>query len=195
MARGRSPMWHPAVSVEERSADHLAAARCRLGRPVAGSLTGHRSLNYTHCIAGLLGVAPRPPHQRYIRRSSAGTSRTLADSPKAQISATGAARPPGWWHRRRPARPRRMRSGARTKAANCPASSQSRRLHELSNGHIGQRLSGSGRVSYRGTGRHSSHSRCRARAGDSGCRSRGGYEPPDIGLRRPFGIHGWHPLR
>src|SRR5450631_1135208 len=28
----------------------------------------------------------------------------------AQLSATGAARPPGWWHRRRPAHPRRMRS-------------------------------------------------------------------------------------
>src|SRR5664280_3821165 len=64
-------------------------------------------------------------------------------------SATGAARPPGWWRRRRSARPRRMRSGERTRAANRPASSQSRPPHELSNGHIGQRLSEVGRVSCR----------------------------------------------
>jgi hypothetical protein len=64
-------------------------------------------------------------------------------------SAIGAARPPGWWRRRRSARPRRMRSGGRTRAANRPASSQSRPPHELSNGHKGQRLSGAGRVSCR----------------------------------------------
>jgi hypothetical protein len=46
-------------------------------------------------------------------------------------------------------RPRRMRSGGRTRAANRPASSQSRPPHELSNGHIGQRLSEVGRVSCR----------------------------------------------
>ena len=63
--------------------------------------------------------------------------------------AIGAARPPGWWRRRRSARPRRMRSGGRTRAANRPASSQSRPPHELSNGHIGQRLSEVGRVSCR----------------------------------------------
>src|SRR5664279_320575 len=64
-------------------------------------------------------------------------------------SATCAARPPEWWRRRRSARPRRMRSGGRTRAANRPASSQSRPPHELSNGHIGQRLSEVGRVSCR----------------------------------------------
>src|SRR5665811_1985435 len=42
-----------------------------------------------------------------------------------------------------------MRSGERTRAANRPASSQSRPPHELSNGHIGQRLSEVGRVSCR----------------------------------------------
>src|SRR5664280_2880482 len=42
-----------------------------------------------------------------------------------------------------------MRSGGRTRAANRPASSQSRPPHELSNGHIGQRLSEVGRVSCR----------------------------------------------
>src|ERR1035437_4369017 len=42
-----------------------------------------------------------------------------------------------------------MRRGGRTKAANRPASSQSRPPHELSNGHIGQRLSEVGRVSCR----------------------------------------------
>src|SRR5665648_235867 len=62
-------------------------------------------------------------------------------------SATCAARPPEWWRRRRSARPRRMRSGGRTRAANHPASSQSRPPHELSNGHTGQRLSGAGTVS------------------------------------------------
>src|SRR5664279_2396222 len=62
-------------------------------------------------------------------------------------SATCAARPPEWWRRRRSARPRRMRSGGRTRAANRPASSQSRPPHELSNGHIGQRLSEVERVS------------------------------------------------
>src|SRR5665647_1995397 len=65
------------------------------------------------------------------------------------LNAFGAARPPGWWRRRRSARPRRMRSGGRTRAANRPASSQSRPPHELSNGHIGQRLSEVGRVSCR----------------------------------------------
>src|SRR5665648_161746 len=64
-------------------------------------------------------------------------------------SATGAARPPGWSRRRRSARPRRMRSGGRTRAANRPASAQSQPPHELSNGHIGQRLSKVGRASCR----------------------------------------------
>jgi len=38
-----------------------------------------------------------------------------------------------------------MRSGGRTRAANRPALAQSRPPHELSNGHIGQRLSEVGR--------------------------------------------------
>src|ERR1019366_1144087 len=42
-----------------------------------------------------------------------------------------------------------MRSGGRTRAANRPASAQSRPPHELSNGHTGQRLSEVGRVSCR----------------------------------------------
>src|ERR1035437_4678792 len=42
-----------------------------------------------------------------------------------------------------------MRSGARTRAANRPASSRSRPPHELSNGHIRQRLSEIGQVSCR----------------------------------------------
>src|SRR5664280_2661100 len=42
-----------------------------------------------------------------------------------------------------------MRSGGRTRAANRPASSQSRPPHALSNGHTGQRLSEVGRVSCR----------------------------------------------
>src|SRR5665647_1323928 len=51
--------------------------------------------------------------------------------------------------RRRAARPRRMRSGARTRAANRLASSRSRPPRELGNGHKGQRLSGAGQVSCR----------------------------------------------
>jgi hypothetical protein len=90
-------------------------------------------------------TTPSDLHSRITeRRSAAGP--TLAESPSTQLSATRAARPPGWWHRRRPAHPRRMRSGGRTRAANPPASSQSRPSHELSSGHIGQQPSDAGWV-------------------------------------------------
>src|SRR5664280_387678 len=86
-------------------------------------------------------------HRRGRSKRSYGHCRRRTEIPSG--SATGAARPPGWWRRRRSARPRRMRSGGRTRAANRPASSQSRPPHELSNGHIGQRLSEVGQVSCR----------------------------------------------
>src|SRR5665811_1719837 len=72
----------------------------------------------------------RPPRSTRVRSSAA------SDVYKRQ----------GWWHRRRPAHPRKMRSGGRTRAANPPASSQSRPSHELSSGHIGQQPSDAGWV-------------------------------------------------